>query len=263
MSEDAGRTERRQVPLRASCARPHECPRPLRMRVLGQVPMFAGLSEDDLDRIDRRMVALSWAEGDRLVGAGDAADHLYVLAAGRVKVSQPTVGGQEIIVDVLVPGEPFGALGSPAEPPHTESVEALTTTCALRLEVGDFREILAEHPPVALRVVDDLALRLAAARGRLSLQSTSTVSQRVASVLLRLAQKVGQERADDGGVLIQLPLTRADLAGMTGSTPESVSRAMSRFRADGIIDSGRRWTAIVDAARLQDAAGPLDRTPGG
>lgn len=251
---------RRRVPLRPSCAQPHECPRPLRMRVLGQVPMFAGLCEEDLDRIDRRMVSLSWAAGDQLFRAGDAADHLFVLAAGRVKVSQPTVGGQEVVVDVLVPGELFGALGSPGEPPLAETAEALTTTCALRLDVSAFREVLVEHPPVALRVLDDLALRLSDARRRVGLQSTSTVSQRVASVLLRLAEKVGQERAGDAGVLIQLPLTRTDLAGMTGSTPESVSRAMSRFRADGIIDTGRRWTAVVDAARLRDAAGPLDRS---
>ncbi|MEP7764737.1 Crp/Fnr family transcriptional regulator [Sanguibacter sp. 25GB23B1] len=254
---------RRHVPLRPSCAQPHECGRPLRMRVLAQVPMLAGLSEEDLDRIDRRMVSLSWAEGDPLFRAGDAAEHLYVLAAGRVKVSQPTVGGQEIVVDVLVPGELFGALGTPGEPPLVESAEALTTTCALRLDVRAFREILVEHPPVALRVLDDLARRLAEARGRLGRQSTSTVTQRVASVLLRLAEKVGQERAGSGGVLIQLPLTRADLAGMTGSTPESVSRAMSRFRSAGIIDTGRRWTAVLDAARLHDAAGPLEEKPAG
>ena len=69
---------RRRVPLASTCALPHRCPRPLRMQVLGAVPFFAGLSQQQLEGIDRRMVSLSWAAGDPLFTAGGPADHLYV-----------------------------------------------------------------------------------------------------------------------------------------------------------------------------------------
>ncbi|MFZ2749458.1 MAG: Crp/Fnr family transcriptional regulator, partial [Propioniciclava sp.] len=106
-----------------------------------------------------------------------------------------------------------------------------------------------QHPEVALRVVDDVTALLAQARADVTAQSTATVAQRVATTLLRLAEKFGQD-SSSGATLIQLPLSRTDLAGMTGSTPESVSRVMSQLRKDGIIDSGRRWTAILDGDRL-------------
>lgn len=245
---------RRRIPLRPTCAQPHSCPRPLRMTVLGQVPVLEGLTEADLDSIDRRAVSLSWAAGDPVFVPDAAADHVYVLAAGRVKLTQPQAGGQDVVVDILVPGDLFGGLGIVGGPAYTESAVALTTTCALRVSTAVFRDILAEHPAVALRVLDDLARQLAAARARVGSESTATVEQRVAAVLLRLADRLGQDRAGDGGTLIQVPLSRADLAGMAGSTPESVSRVMSRLKRDGVIDSGRRWTAVLDRERLATLA---------
>lgn len=99
-------------------------------------------------------------------------------------------------------------------------------------------------------MLDDVTVSLSGARSEASQHASSTVTQRVGATLLRLAGKFGQHSADIDGVLIQLPLTRADLAGMTGSTPESVSRVMSRLRKEGIIDSGRRWTSILDRDKL-------------
>lgn len=250
----AARPARRHVPLRSTCAQPHACPRPVRMQVLGQVRYFAGLSEAELADIDGRMVSLSWGEGDPLYRAGEPADHLYVLAAGRVKVSRPTADGTAVITDLLTPGDLFGTLTSLGEPVYPETAEALTVSCALRIDPDAFRAVLTEHPQVALRVLDDVTARLAQARSAVGDRATGSVAQRVATTLLRLADKLGQERAGDGGTLLQLPLSRADLAGMTASTPESVSRVMSRLRKDGVIDSGRRWTAILDRERLERVA---------
>lgn len=230
------------------------------MRVLGRVPLFAGLTVPELAAIDARMVSLSWAAGDVLFTAGAPADHLYVLASGRVKLFRPTSGGREIVVDLLSPGDLFGSLTALGDPTYPETAEALTTTCALQMDPAAFRAVLTERPPVALRVLDDVAARLARARSDLGHNATDTVAQRVAATLLRLADKLGQDRAGVGGTLLQIPLSRADLAGMTSSTPESVSRVMSRLRKDQIISSGRRWTAVLDRPRLVDVAAGPDRS---
>ena len=219
------------------------------MKVLSQVPLFAGLSQEELAGVERRMVSLSWAEGDVLYTAGAQAEHLYVLAAGRAKASRLAVSGQEVVVDLLAPGDLFGGMRTLGRPTYPETVRALTTTCALRIDSQAFRNLLTTYPQVALRVIDDTAALLVLARSDVAAQSTETVAQRVASTLLRLADKFGQDSIS-GATLIQLPLSRNDLAAMTGSTPESVSRVMSQLRKDGIIDSGRRWTAILDRERL-------------
>ena len=250
--------QRRRIPLAKTCAIPHRCSRAVRMQVLERVPFFAGLSQQQLEGIDKRMVSLSWAAGDPLFTAGEPADHLYVLASGLVKLAQPTPNGQEVVVDLLTPGDLFGALNMTGQAVYPETAWTLTTTCALRINGHSFREILAEYPQIALRVLDDIAGRLAQARSDVGQQSTGTVAQRVATTLLRLADKLGHERSGNRGTLLQLPLSRSDLAGMVGSTPESVSRVMSRLRRDGIIDSGRRWTAVLDRDRLAATAN-IDR----
>jgi CRP/FNR family transcriptional regulator, nitrogen oxide reductase regulator len=108
---------------------------------------------------------------------------------------------------------------------------------------------MRRQPSVALAVLDDLAHRLEQSRQRVTHMSAGTVEQRVAAALLRLVTVVGEPR--DGGVLLQVPLTRADLASMAGTTTESASRAMSRLRSDRIVESGRRWTAVLDVPRLR------------
>lgn len=254
MEEGRQVVTRRRTPLSNTCAQPHHCPRPVRMKVLSRVPFLEDLSADQLDSIDERVVALSWAEGDPLFTEGASAEHLYVLATGRAKLVQSTQRGSEVVVDLLAPGDLFGGLPDVGNTVYAESAWSLTTTCALRIDRATFREILAEHPTVALRVLDDVAGKLARTRSEAGQRYGSTVAQRVARALLRLTDKFGQVSSGRSGTLIQLPLTRSDLAGMTGSTTESVSRVMSLLRKDGIIDSGRRWTAVLDRERLAATA---------
>jgi len=243
---------RRTIPLR-EVTLPHRCPRPVRMSVLSRAAYFRGLGEHELDSIDARMQAVSWAAGDYLYHAGDPAESLHVVAEGRVKLSQVTPDGTETISDILVPGELFGAMSSLGEPFHEQSASALVGTCTLRIDQAAFREVLATLPRVGLRVLDDVAARLVRAQSDIGGQGTETVAQRTATALLRLADKLGEDRGREG-ILLEVPLSRSDLAGLARSTPESVSRVMSRWKKQGVIDSGRRWTALLDRQRLEDEA---------
>lgn len=161
---------------------------------------------------------------------------------------RPSLDGADVLVDVITPGALFGSVSALGDPAYPDSAEALTVTCALSISAADFRGVLHQHPHVALAVLDDVAHRLDHAHQALRRLSGGTVEQRVAATLLTLADKLGEPQ--DGATLLQLPLTRADLAAMTGSTTESVSRAMSRMHRAGIVDTGRRWTAITDRDRL-------------
>lgn len=243
---------RRTIPLR-EITLPHECPRPVRMYVLSRAPYFTGLDEAELDRIDERMTTTTFGPGEPLYRAGDPADALFVVAEGRVRLSQVTADGTETVTDLLVPGELFGAMGALGEPYHLQSASALVGTCVLRMDKGEFRQVLLENSQIGVRVLDDVAARLTRAHQDIGGQSTQTVPQRVATALLRLADKLGEDRGRRG-TMLEVPLSRADLAGLARSTPESVSRVMSRWKKDGIIDSGRRWTALLNRQRLEHEA---------
>ncbi len=251
--DDGETSDRRRTPLRSSCAQPHGCPESVRLRVLHHVPYFADLSDADLARINRRMVSLSWAEGDTVYQAGQPAEHLFVMATGHAKAYRTSADGRSVVVDLLAAGDFFGGSEMLGSPEYAETVEALGTVCVLRMDAHTFREVLTQYPSVAVRALDNVSAQLGRSRENVLQQATGTVAERVATTLLRLVDKFGEENSEN--VLIQLPLSRSDLAGMTGSTTESVSRVMSRLRKEGVIDSGRRWTSIVDPDRLAEVAG--------
>ena len=244
-------SERRYVPLRGTCGEPHACPAPVRRRVLAATALFGDLGEREIADVGERMTARSWAAGEYLYIEGDPADDLYVLASGRAKMTRTDADGAEIVLDMLGPGDLFGGVATLGMGVHGDSVMALNTTCALRIDSDGFRALLGDYPAVAMRAFDEVAGQLSSTRAAFA-AVTGTVAQRVAGALVRLAAKFGDP--GPGGVLLQVPLTRADLAGMTGSTTESVSRAMSAMRRDGVIDTGRRWTAITDMAALRELA---------
>lgn len=245
--------ERRATPLAHSCATPHNCPRPLRLDVLSHSKFFTGLPQDEIAAIDRQMHVHGYAENEPIYHAGTTATHLYVLAAGRIKLVRPAFDSQEVLVEVVTPGGLFGTLGSLGDPSYPDTAHALTVSCALRISADEFRKVLHDHPTVALRVLDDLAARLEQARRTVRNLSNGTIQQRIAATLLALAEQVGVPH--DGGTLLQVPLTRSDLAAMSGTTTESASRVLSRLHRDGIIDTGRRWTSIIDRTRLATLAG--------
>lgn len=240
-----------QSPITRSVGKIHECSEETRLKVLHAVRWFKDLSPAEIAELSKGITSHAWHEGEYIQVEGDSADALHVIAQGRTKVEKVTVEGSTRIVDIAVAGDLVGVLPQLGERSYTDSVVTLQTTCALRIDADRFRQIMMTYPSVALNVVDDLAGKLA--RSRTSETSGGQpVPNRLAGVLLMLMSKTG--RRDKGGILIDVPLSRTDLAAMTGSTPESVSRVMSKWKADGLIESGRRWTRILDPVAIRDLA---------
>lgn len=244
---------RRTVPLRSTCGRPHPCPPEMQRRILEQITLFHGLSGAQLASIGGRVESLAWSAGEALFNAGEPGEHVYLLAAGQAKSFRTTTTGQRTSLDFFGPGDVLGGLTWADHSGYAETAVALVTTCALRIDAGAFREVMLAHPSVALGVLDVVSDRLARSRSSEQEQASATVTERVAAGLLRLADTFGVPGDEPGTTLIQLPLTRADLAAMAGTSAETVSRAMSRLRRDGLIDTGRRWTAVLDPAGLRAA----------
>jgi CRP-like cAMP-binding protein len=222
----------------------------VRLAGLARAPYFHELDEHQLERIDSLMTRRRRVAGEILFRAGDAADELFLVAEGRVKLHHLRPDGSDVVSGILAPGDVFGALGTSGGPVHHQTAEALVDTCVLCIRLSVFRRVLCELPPVALQMVDDVTARLSRMEDDLGAQRNQTVAARLAVVLLRLADKVGRDRGRQG-ILLEVPLSRADLSGLARSTPESVSRVMSRWKQEGVVDSGRRWVALLDRDRLE------------
>lgn len=240
---------RRSIPLR-SIPIPHACPPQVRLRALSRSPWFGLLDDRQICALDANASRHRWAAGEHLFRDGEGADALFVIVEGRVKLFQRRIDGTERTTDILGPGMHLGAIGNGRRPVQRVTAEALVDTCTLRIEQAVFRRVLLEHPRVALQVVDDVTDRLARIQDEASGWMARPVAARLAAVLLRLATRLGRDRGHRG-ILLDVPLSRADLAGLAGSTPESVSRVLSRWKDEHVVDSGRRWVALLDIERLR------------
>jgi CRP-like cAMP-binding protein len=243
---------RRKTPLQIETAEPHMCSEDLRLRILGGIPFFAGLSHEDLKRINRLFRERGYSPAETICFAGDPAEHLFVVADGRVKLLRHSLSGRNVLLDMLTPGEFFGSLSTLGDEVYPDTAEAQTHTCVLAIDASDYRKVLEAYPQVALKVVDIIAERLRTAHERVRQLSALTSEGRIANILLLLSKKFGE--SSDVGFLIQTPLTREDLAAMSGTTTETASRVMSQFQKDGLIQTGRKWVSILDQQALERIA---------
>lgn len=222
-------------------------------RLLGASPFFSRLPAEDVARIQSSFRQQHYEPGDVIQAAGQPATRLSIVAAGTVKMARPTPDGQDVVLDFLGPGEHFGSLAELGDSVYREDVTAHTHACILYTTADDFNGLLRRYPGVALATLEIVASRLRTAHSMIEQLSAYPVKHRVAATLLHLAQKRGSEGRD--GLLIDIPLSRQDIADMTGATVETVSRVMSQFRRDGLIDSGRRWISVLDIDSLERILG--------
>lgn len=241
-------TTQRKSPIDITRVEPHMCSVDVRLAILSKVPFFSNLAEHEIGEINQSFVERGYLPGETIYFAGDTAERLYVVADGNVNLKQHALSGQDVMLDILKPGEFFGSLVMLGDEAYAETAMAQTPCCVLSIGADAFRGILGDYPRVAIEVIDIMARRLKSAHEMINQLSAHSVEKRIAHVLLKLAEKLGQQK--EVGLLIQLPLSRTDLAEMVGTSTETASRVMSQFQKDGLVRSGRRWVAITDREGL-------------
>ncbi len=221
-------------------------------RLLGLSPFFASLTHAEIEKVQREIVQTHYNPGDPIQFAGDSAERLSIVAMGTVKLVRPTLDGTDVLLDMIGPGQGFGSLMELGDATYREDVTAQTSACILHINAQTFASLMEQFPAIALATLRFVSSKLVDARNTIEQLSAYPVEQRLAATLVRLADRIGTQREAD--VLIQIPLSRQDLADMTGSKVETVSRVMSDFRRAGWIESGRKWIAVVDSAALARVA---------
>ena len=241
---------RPKSPLRLDWMDPEVCSLEYRLKIIGRLPFFKHLPVEAISKINALFHDRDVPTDERIYFEGDEAGHLYLVAMGKVKLVRNTASGHDVLLDILHGSEYFGTLTVFGGRVHTETAIAQTDCCILQISSEDFETVLTEYPDVTRKVLEAVSQRLTESQEIVKQLSAYTVEQRIASALLRLAGKLGEARGQ--GVLIQLPFSRQDLAAMTGSTTETVSRVMSRFAEDGLVKSGRKWVTITNMKQLEE-----------
>ena len=204
-----------------------------RLQTLKKSLFFSSLSEPSLKEIGRLFSEEKYQREDYIFFEGDLPEWLHILMEGRVKLLQHSDTGKDIILQIYTPGDMFGEVSLFDRKPYGASAQAMEPSVVLKLSRKEFFLFFGRHPFVATEMIVELGRQLREAQATIKSLAVDRVEQRIAHILLKLAAKVGV--SEKGGVMINVPLTRQDLADMAGTTVETAIRVMSRFTKSKII----------------------------
>lgn len=224
-------------------------------RYLANVPLFKGLPQDILARAVGLARSRAVRAGGFFFHEGDEAEAFFVLASGRVKLTQLTAEGHQVVLRLVGAGEPFGGVGAFGDPTYPVSGEAIEASAALAWTSSVLRRLLETEPMLAVNALRVVAERLHDVERRYRQAMTERVERRVARALLRLVHDAG--RRVDAGVEVAFPVSRQDIAEMTGTTLFTVSRLFSAWEEQGIVRGGRQRIVLVKPHALVSIAEDL------
>jgi CRP/FNR family cyclic AMP-dependent transcriptional regulator len=196
---------------------------------LRRVPLFAGLTEPQLEALAAGSARRSYPKGRTIVSEGEPSQSMYILLAGRAKVQRSDSEGKEVILAVLGSGEFFGEMSLIDDAPRSASVITLEPCEFMAVSKEAFKAMLAQSPEVSMNVMRGLVRRLREADKKIETLALLDVYGRVARVLLDFSENVGGER------IVKNKLPRQEIAKMIGASREMVSRVMKGLELDGYI----------------------------
>lgn len=214
---------------------------------LATVPLFKGLSAQELQRFVDVTREKSYPRGSVILFEDDPGEALFIVRDGRVKVVLVGDDGREVILGVLGVGDHFGELSLIDDQPRSAHVIAMEDASLLVLRREDFRRRVEETPAVAWSLMQEMSRRLRSADDKIGGLVLLDVPGRIARVLLDAALSAGAETLDR-------PLTHQTIANMIGASRETVSRAMKEFQDNAWIGVERRRIRITNRAALEKRA---------
>jgi CRP/FNR family cyclic AMP-dependent transcriptional regulator len=217
--------------------------------ILAEVALFHGLSQDERTELYGRLRRRRYRKGEMIFLRGDLGRDLYVIESGAVRICLTTEDGKEITLALLGQGEFFGELALLDGEPRSSDAVSMEASQFLLLERSDFLQFVEEHPRVAHRVMAVLSRRLRDNNQLVQDAAFFDIAARLARVILRLADSVGQ--SDQGGVTIARRLTQNELAGMIGTTRESVNKWLGEYERQGLIERRNGLIRVLKPEALQ------------
>jgi len=228
-----------------------------KLKVVRTIPLFGALSERDWAAVTDLLGERSYRKDEYVFFEGDPPEALYIVWSGRVKLLRHSREGRDVVLDVIGASRMLGEMAVFEGSPYDFTAQAMEPTGLISIARYDFLSLLRRFPPLSLAVISELGRRLRSASDLVHSLAVERVARRIARVLLKMADAAGVP-AEGGGTLIDVTLTRQDVADMAGTTVETAIRTMSRLRQQGVIATKRGRVVVLDSARLRNVA--EDRT---
>ncbi len=209
---------------------------------LASLQLFQGLDDAQLVQALAASYERRYQKDEFIFQQEDPAQVAYVLKQGQVRLLQVTPEGQQVIMHYVALWQEFGLVAVLSNATYPVTAQAVSDCTVLSWEHSRLLELMTRYPQVAINAIRVLAMYIEQFQDKLREMATERVERRIAHTLLRLAKQAGKKTSE--GVLIDLPLSRQDLAEMTGTTLFTVSRVLSQWDEQGLVQSGRERVVI-------------------
>lgn len=218
--------------------------------LLKTVPLFGGLQDRDLSRVADLMVTKKYRKNNLIFFEDDLGQNLFIIKHGRVKISRIDEKGDEVIFAILGEGEFFGELSIIDGLTRSATVTSIDEVELLVLRRGDFIDILQKYPQISITLLKELASRIRKSDTQIKSLSLKDARGRVATTLIRLAEDIGFMH-DGKVVLKKLPLQK-DLANISGTSRETISRVIKKLEVDGYFNKKGNTLTFKDFTSFKD-----------
>lgn len=216
--------------------------------LIAGLPTFEGLGAADLDAILQSARSVRYEKETIVFGQDEEAHSFFLLLDGHIRVVRTTPDGAQVIARYISEGELFGIAAAIGRDTYPASAVAAVDCVALVWPTALWPQLSARFPAFGAGAYRTVGSRLQETQARVVELSTERVEQRIAHALLRLINQSG--RKTDEGIEIAFPITREDIAEMTGTTLHSVSRLLSAWESEGLVAGGRQRVTVRDAHTL-------------
>jgi len=217
--------------------------------VLQDSEIFSDLPAEALDRLAAAAHSRTAKQGDLIFHQDDPASLFFLVLSGRVRLIQHTIDGKDVTMATFVPGDAIGLVVAVTGQIYPGSAEVIEDAELLALSGELMWQFMNEHAALAVRILRLVAARLHESQNRIRELSAERVQQRIARSLLRLAQQLGVKETG-GAIRLDVRLSRQDLAQMNGTTLETVSRTLTAWEREQIVDAAREQVIILKPHNL-------------
>lgn len=216
--------------------------------LVASLPAFASLSVEQIDRVLSFARSGRHAKDSEIFTQGEEARFFFLLLSGHVRVVRTAPDGAQVIPRYINEGELFGIAVAMGRSTYPASAVAAVDCVVLTWPNAAWTEFQAQAPAFGAETFRTIGTRLQETQAQVMEMATQQVEQRIAHALVRLVNQSG--RKTEEGIEIDFPITRQDIAEMTGTTLHTVSRLLSAWESEGIVRSSRQKVVVANPHAL-------------
>lgn len=232
---------------------------PLDRSLIASLPAFAGIDGEDLDVILSQARSARYPKDSEVFAQWQEARSFFLLLSGHIRVVRTSPEGHQVIARYINEGEWFGIAMALGVTTYPASAIAAVDCVVLSWPNSIWPDLQARVPALGASAYRTVGERLRQTQEQVMEMSTQQVEQRVAHALLRIINQSGRKTGE--GIEVDFPITRQDIAEMTGTTLHTVSRLLSAWEDEGIVRGGRQKVIVTDPHALVLVAENRRRKP--